>query len=363
VGRDGFGRIQMVSVVMGRTGTQSPFLCGKGFSLVVSLFLLAGCAVLDRSGSSPVKEEAGAIFFHGTELYEGDVILTRGTAPVSALLARGIAAVPGPYSHSGIFFRDEQGVPQLMNIQQNGMVIAPLARTLPYYARVAVFRHQSVSAASRRLGEAARRWQAENRASRVQQALSLRKIAEQQNSFSCVTLINKIYEESDLDPPFVIDEPKVINRWIEWINSRSGWSLEKMPTANSLLTHPHFQQVVAWEHPDAPQNLIQVYDIVADQSCRYLHAGERPRRPRMAERIRVGTLQTCGVVDEKTAFLMEVKAMFTKYAMKVYKGWLFLEQRHPREDETLEQRVRKLCDVYKERYFEPFDGVSLPDTP
>ena len=222
-----------------------------------------------------------------------------------------------------------------MNIQRNGMVVAPLSEALLSYARVAIFRSKEEGPSARNLGRILRSWHEKNRENHVESDLSLRKMAKQNNSFSCVTLVNEIYKESHLVPPFVMESHAPIDRWIQWANGKSGMELEKMPTANSLLSNSMFQEVFTWENPHASQRRVNVYDVVADQAYQYMLSGDKFRSPRWA--------------------LMGMKAVFTEYAFKVHRAYCFRAQKGSIGEDALEEEVRYLCNVYKEDYFVSFD--------
>ncbi len=332
----------------------SPFRLGRGFLAGWILLCLAGCSTSGHEVSSLVRQAGSKVFFQGVALREGDIFLTRGGDPISAVLAWHVAT-PGPYSHSGVFFRDENGVPLLMNIQRNGMVVAPLSEALLSYARVAIFRSKEEGPSARNLGRILRSWHEKNRENHVESDLSLRKMAKQNNSFSCVTLVNEIYKESHLVPPFVMESHAPIDRWIQWANGKSGMELEKMPTANSLLSNSMFQEVFTWENPHASQRRVNVYDVVADQAYQYMLSGDKFRSPRWAQRAWIRSLRVFGVIDKKSSFLMGMKAVFTEYAFKVHRAYCFRAQKGSIGEDALEEEVRYLCNVYKEDYFVSFD--------
>ncbi|HQC54080.1 MAG TPA: hypothetical protein PLE92_13155, partial [Lentisphaeria bacterium] len=186
----------------------------------------------------------GQAEFSGVLLQDGDIYLTQSTSNLSVIYAR-YGNPPGNYSHAGVFFYDQQGLPKILHV-----ITSPALEDFESYQKglmqIVVLRKKLDEAQHRRLGETLRAWSRDSAILNATFDYKMQDVPGRRNQFYCISFLNEIWRSSDLQQPFV-SGGKLPNTAVKsYLKQELGIDLDNLVGANSIFQNPEFSLLTEW---------------------------------------------------------------------------------------------------------------------
>jgi len=317
--------------------------------------VVAGAAAGCRS-PGPTPGAAAAIL---PKLLDGDVVLMRGMSPESALFAWH-PRYHGPYSHAAVFLRDEEGRSRLLHINGAKLRLIPAERVLRSPGLVCILRRRGVSAENNPVAPAVHRYARER--GKVPSAFAEKGAAwnRKAEGYTCLAIINVIYRESGLSPPFAPGEPHPMAFFRDWLGRVSDAPYEREPSVNSILENADFRVIRA--APDTVPVRIELYDALADEIFGVFAAGYDLRPPPPVSRFNLRLLRLFGVISASKAPFAAARVQYRRILLRMERiiaaGGGF--DRLPLDPEERRRYFSRVFDAISSDYFTTPPGGLAP---
>ena len=210
-------------------------LGGLAWALTVS----AHGGDLGRRPTPPPAATPIADRFPRTEfvLQEGDIILAGTFTIVALTISRG-AILAGPYCHTALFYRQDDGAGRVLAMGPEGLESLRPDEFFARYDLLALVRPVGPGMAPARLGAVARTFWAENRTAPFRFDAVCRKTGPADRSFFCNELVSYIYLQAGGPDPFVHGAGVGPSRWSDWVLCHTGVDLLQAVSPNAVLGAP-----------------------------------------------------------------------------------------------------------------------------
>ena len=304
---------------------------------------------------------AGQAEFNGVQLQDGDMFLTQGPSILSEIYAR-YGNPPGDYSHAGVFFYDQQGRPKIMHVQTSPC-ISDLRSFLQNYRQSAVLRQKLDEAQRRRLGETLRAWSQDSVILKAAFDYKMQDVPGRRDTFYCIGFLNEIWRSCDLQPPFALgekNEPSIIKSFLK---QEFGIDLDNVLTASSILQNPEFSLLTEWHDPSWSTHDLFLQEQVLAAIVSYVKAGYSGRGmgPLQGWFMRTALRwKGYGANAAQALYMTNLASAFHKKVFERYQLFVHRGQAPEPCSEDAAALIRRICDYYRDDYFEKTREV-LPD--
>ena len=327
---------------------------GRHCVVAVGALWLCGCAAVRGPSDITGSEKPGLrtpAWLGGVALREGDLIIVRSVDFESALSARHIAE--GGYSHSMILARDAHGRARLLQAHRGGIQALAFPAALDDFARAAVLRLRNAdSDTAARLGAAARGWMARPDRRRFVFHLDVTEDDAPRRMLNCVSLLNIVYRDAGLPPPFVRREPRRADAWTAEAIRVAGFDFMARPAPADALDHPAFETIATGWNPRFDRTQLAGMDELADVLRDLVTAGFRPRAPPFFTRLLVRATKRLRGFPDATRELAEARATILDFANRVEEALDRHLRRHPDADaDRVRAMTRRYAESVAHRYF------------
>ncbi|OQC17388.1 MAG: hypothetical protein BWX73_00208 [Lentisphaerae bacterium ADurb.Bin082] len=304
---------------------------------------------------------AGQAEFNGVLLQDGDIFLTQSPSILSVIYAR-YGNPPGDYSHAGVFFYDPQGRPKIMHVRTSPGISD--LRSFPQdYWQIAVLRGKLDEAQRRRLGETLCAWSQDTAILKATFDYKMQDVPGRRDQFYCIGFLNEIWRSCDLQPPFALgekNEPTIIKSFVK---QEFGIDLDNVTTASSILQNQEFSQLTEWsDHSWSAHDQFLLKQVLATMET-YVKAGYYGRGMGPLQGWIISTVLRRKGYEANAAQALRMMNQASAFHQKVYGRYRLFERRGQAPEpcsEDAAELIRRICDYYRDDYFEKTRQV-LPD--
>ena len=304
---------------------------------------------------------AGQAEFNGVQLQDGDMFLTQGPSILSEIYAR-YGNPPGDYSHAGVFFYDPQRRPKIMHVQTSPC-ISDLRSFLQNYRQSAVLRKKLDEAQHRRLGETLRAWSLDTAILNAAFDYKMEDVPGRRDQFYCIGFLNEIWRNSGLPPPFALgekNEPTIIKSFVK---QEFGIDLDNFIGANSIFQNPEFSLLTEWHDPSWSSHDQFLLEQVLAAIVSYVEEGYSGRGMGLLQGWIMRTVLRLKGYEANAAHALHMMNQASAFHKKAFERYqLFVRRGQAPEpcSEDAAALIRRICDYYRDDYFEKTRQV-LPD--
>jgi len=303
----------------------------------------------------------GQAEFSGVLLQDGDIYLTQSTSNLSVIYAR-YGNPPGNYSHAGVFFYDQQGLPKILHV-----ITSPALEDFESYQKglmqIVVLRKKLDEAQHRRLGETLRAWSRDSAILNATFDYKMQDVPGRRNQFYCISFLNEIWRSSDLQQPFV-SGGKLPNTAVKsYLKQELGIDLDNLVGANSIFQNPEFSLLTEWRDSSQTAHdqflLEQVFAVIVS----YVEEGYSGRDLGPLQGWFMRTALRRKGYEANAAQVLRMMNQASAFHQKVYGRYRLFERRGQAPEpgsEDAAELIRRICDYYRDDYFEKTRQV-LPD--
>ncbi len=323
---------------------------------------LAGCATAPPP--SPAQGAVDHFPFKHIPLREGDIVLCFGSTLPSLLIARyGIPA--GPYSHSGMYYHNEEGVGRILSMGPEGLESVHPLEFVNRYELAALVRMRG-DADTQVLGETARELWEHNKADPVRFDHALIRKTDDSARLYCNELVSHVYGRSELPDPFAGPADVKETYWTERVLARTGIDLLSSVSPNAVLSSSEFEALAQIQKKERPERGEIITSAILDRIRFYaVEQHYEPRKPSLGSRLIIA-LEKAVLLRDYINELPNPEQRDVCYAMAEYVAQcslrtLTLIAQNEGEDwppEDVRELTERVCDAYRDRYFCPREELS-----
>ena len=297
---------------------------------------------------------------------DGDVVVTFSGTPTAWFLATGgllanTNQIPA-YSHAEILLRKPGGEWDLVGIVSGKIQQRAIKKALPSFQRLAIFRIKTPPHAGEKPAKLARKWLKDPEIKHASFDYRMEDIPGVHNRFYCLGLINELYRESNLPPPFLPPQTPLISPAFNHLAEIFDTRPENTPLAGSIFQNPAYKLVLVWENPMIPPEKKWLNRSIAQISEGFYSDGWRikPRETWSSSvMLEVADLwmDLPGGVEDGLALKMGISA----YLESVRGAWYRMKRRGQLNGLSPAQRLDLLsviCEKYRDEYFEKVETVQ-----
>ena len=316
-----------------------------------------GCAT---SWQDPDAGKGAQFFPQGEiELREGDILLVFNQTLLSlAFTHYGIP--PGPYSHSGLYCRDEQGRGRVMFMDSRGLSSRSVEEFFRPASRMALVRlSDCTEERTSALGRTARDVWRHNNTRALRFDHKFIKNGADDGEFFCNELLSHIYRAGGLPDPFVQLPGVGETPWTRWMRDYACIDLVQSVSPNAVLEAEQFTtlaEVTRVEKADLQQViesavLLRVRQYVTEQ-------GYEPLRPSLGSRMMIA-LEKAFILrsymrELPTPRLREFWYIMAECSAAVCGRTRRILARRGIKDwseDEVRELVNQVCDAFRHKYF------------